>query len=139
MPETPDDDTQPLCSECHHIQSKIPAITFTAEDMLLKDNKHDRPLYYIGYISSTCIEKVQVDPGYTLSITPKRLLYFLGILLNRLSATTTMIYGFNVESSHLLGKIQLRCRFGDLKSKVTCYIIVADSSYNLALATLDSR
>jgi len=59
MPETPKDDTQPLCSECHHVQSKIPAITFTAEDMLLKDNKHNRPLYYTEYISSTCIERIQ--------------------------------------------------------------------------------
>ena len=84
MPETPGDDTQPLCSECHHVQSKVPAITFTAEDMLLKDNKHDRPLYYTGYIGSTCIKKIQVDPGSALSIIPKRLLYFLGIPLYRL-------------------------------------------------------
>jgi len=116
-----------------HVLPKMPAITFTAEDMLLIDNKHDRPLYYTVYIDSTCVERVQVDPGYTLSITPKRLLYFLGILLNRLSATTTMIYGFNVESSYPLGKIQLLCRIGDLKSEVTCYIIVADLSYNLLL------
>ena len=61
--ETPEDDNQTLCSECRHIQSKIPAITFTAEEMLLKDNKHNRPLYYTEYISLTCIKKVQVDPG----------------------------------------------------------------------------
>ena len=70
------------------MQSKVPAITFTAEDMLLKKNKHDRPLYYTGYIRSTCIGRVQVDPGSALSIIPKRLLYFLSIPLNRLFATT---------------------------------------------------
>jgi len=31
--------------------------------MLLKDNKHDRPLYYTGYVGSICIERVQVDSG----------------------------------------------------------------------------
>ena len=77
MPKTPRDDTQPSCPECHHVQLKVLAITFTAEDMLLKDNKHDRPLYYTGYIGSTCIERVQVDPGSALSIIPKRLLYSL--------------------------------------------------------------
>jgi len=41
MPETPEDDNQSLCFECHHVQSKIPAITFTAKNMLLKDNKYD--------------------------------------------------------------------------------------------------
>jgi len=58
MPEAPRDDTQPSCSECHHIQLKVPAIIFTAEDMLLKDNKYDRPLYYTGYFGSPCIERV---------------------------------------------------------------------------------
>ena len=78
MPKTPGDVSQPLYSECQHIQSKVPAIIFTAENMLLKDNKHDRPLYYTGYIGSTCIERIQVDPGFALSIIPKRLLISLG-------------------------------------------------------------
>ena len=123
MLEIPKGDTQPSCPECHHVQPKVPAITFTAEDMLLKDNRHDRPLYYTGYIGSTCIERVQVDPGSALSIIPKRLLYFLGIPLCQLSATTTTIYDFNAGSSHPLGKIRLRCRIENLKSKVTCYVI----------------
>ena len=105
MSEVPRDDSQLYCSECHHLQSKVPAIVFTAEDMLLKDNKHDRPLYYTRYIGSTCIERVQVDPGSALRIIPKMLLYFLGIPRYRLSATTTTIYGFNAGSSHPLGKI----------------------------------
>jgi len=101
--------------------------------MLLKDNKHDRPLYYTGYISLICIERVQVDSGSALSIIPKRLLYFLSILLYRLSIITMMIYGFNAGSSHPLEKIRLRCRIGNLKSEVTCYVINADTSYNLLL------
>ena len=60
--------------------------------MLIKDNEHDRPLYYTGYIGSTCIERIQVDPESALSIIPKRLLYFLGILLHKLSAMTTTRY-----------------------------------------------
>ena len=104
MLEIPRVDTQPPCSEYHHVQSKVPAISFTAEDMLLKDNMHDRPLYYTGYIGSTCIERVQIDPGSALSIIPKRLLYFLDIPLYQLFATTTTI-SFNAGSSHPLRKI----------------------------------
>jgi len=111
----------------------VPSITFTPEDMLLKDNKHDRPLYYTGYIGFTCIKRIQVDLGSVLNIIPKRLLYFLGIPLSRLSTTTTTIYGFNTRSSYHLGKILLQCQIGDLKSEVTCYIIDADTSYNLLL------
>ena len=68
------------------------SITFTLEDMLLKDNKYDRPLYYTGYIGSTCIERIQVDPGSALSIILKRLLYFLVISLSKLSTATLTIW-----------------------------------------------
>jgi len=54
-------------------------INFTFEDMLLKDNKHDITPYYTGYIDSTCIERIQIDPWFALSIILKRLLDFLGI------------------------------------------------------------
>jgi len=101
--------------------------------MLLKDNWHDRPLYYTGYIGSTYIERIQVDPGFALSIMPKRLLFFLGISLSRLSTTTTTIYGFNAGSSHPLGKIHLLCQIGYLKSEVICFVIDIDTSYNILL------
>ena len=41
LPEASEDESQALCPECHHVQPKVTAITFTAEDMLLKDNKYD--------------------------------------------------------------------------------------------------
>jgi len=125
------------CPRYHLVQQQVPCITFTPEDMLLKDNRHDMPLYYIGYIGSTLIERIQVDPRSALSIIPKRLLYFLGIPLSRLSTTTTTIYGFNAGSSHPVGKICLRCQIRDLKSVVMCYDIEADMYYNLLLAILD--
>jgi len=101
--------------------------------MLLKDNKYDRPLYYTGYIGSTCIERIKVDLEFALSVIPKRLLCFLGIPLSRLLITTITIYSYNAGSSHPLGKIHLRCQIRDLKSEVTCYVVDPDTSYNLLL------
>jgi len=129
----PTNDNGTPFSQRHLVQRLVPSITFTPEDMLLKDNKHDEPLYCTGYIGCTCIERIQVDPGSALSIIPKRLLYLLGIPLSRLSTTITTIYSFNIGSSHPLRKIHLRCQIGDLKSEVTCYVIDADTSYNLFL------
>jgi len=70
----------------------------------------------LGILALHALKGSKVDPGSALSIIPKRLLYFLGILINRLSTTTMIIYGFNAESSHPLGNI-----------------IDADTSYNLLL------
>jgi len=64
---------------------------------------------------------------------PRRVLQHLGIPAHRLSATQTTIYGFNANGSRPLGKIRLKCQIGDLKSEVTCYVIEADTSYNLLL------
>ena len=52
---------------------------------------------------------------------------------HRLSATQTIIYGFNANGTLPIGKINLRCQIGDLKSEVTCYVIDADISYHLLL------
>jgi len=90
-------------------------------------------LYTILGILVLCVERIQVNPRSALNIISKRLLYFLGIPLNRLSTTTTAIYSFNAESSHPLGKIHLQCQIGDLKSEVTCYVINTETSYNLLL------
>ena len=64
---------------------------------------------------------------------PPRVIQYLGIHAHRLSATQTTIYGFNANVTHPLGKIKLKCQIGDLKSEVTCYVIDADTSYNLLL------
>jgi len=55
----------------------------------------------------------------------------LGIPTHRLSASQTTIYGFKANGMHLMGRIKLRCQMWDLKSKVTGYVIDADTSYNL--------
>lgn len=44
-----------------------------------------------------------------------------------------MIYGFHANGVCLLGKIMLKSQIRDLESKVTCYIIDIDTSYNLLL------
>ena len=118
--------------DCLHASQNAPCITFTAYDMQVK-GKHDRPLYFTGYIGSSEISRIQVDPGSALSIMPRRVLQHLGIPTHRLSATQTTIYEFNANSTRPMGKVKLKCQIGDLKSEVTCYVIDADTSYNLLL------
>ena len=46
--------------DCVHTSQNAPCITFTAEDMQVK-GKHDRPLYFTGYIGSSEVNRIQVD------------------------------------------------------------------------------
>ena len=110
----------------------VQSITFTPDDMQAK-GKHNRPLYYTGYIGSSEVDRFQIDPGSALSIMTRRVMQHLGIPGHRLSATQTIIYGFNASGTRPLDKIKLKCQIDNLKTEVTCYIIDADTSYNLLL------
>ncbi|KAJ6850645.1 uncharacterized protein M6B38_263985 [Iris pallida] len=101
--------------------------------MLIKTNLHDRPLYYTGYIGDVKVDRMHIDPGSSISIIPKGLLHHLRIPMHRLTPTSTAISGFNSGRSYPIGKIRLKCQIGDLQSEVTCYVIDADTSYNILL------
>src|SRR4051812_28721543 len=107
-------------------------IVFNPEDMQVQ-GRHARPLYFTGYIGSTEITRIQVDPGSALSIMPRCVMEHLSIPAHRLSATDTYIFGFNANSTRPMEKIKLRFQIGDLKTEVTVCVIDADTSYNLLL------
>src|SRR5436190_6955824 len=54
------------------------SISFSDEDLQVRD-MHDHPLYFIGYIWSTVITRIQVDQGSALSIMPLRIMSYLMI------------------------------------------------------------
>ncbi|KAJ6841567.1 uncharacterized protein M6B38_306770 [Iris pallida] len=111
----------------------MPNIVFTPQDMLIKTNLHDRPLYYTGYIGDVKVDRMHIDPGSSISIISKGLLHHLRIPMHRLTPTSTAISSFNSDRSYPIGKICLKCQIGDLQSEVTCYVIDADTSYNILL------
>jgi len=44
-------------NHCHHTSKQFPCITFTQENMQVKE-KHDRPLYYTRYIRSSEMSRI---------------------------------------------------------------------------------
>lgn len=59
--------TNEKCCCCHQVSS-LPNITSSSKDMLVKNPNYERTLYYIGYIGSTQIERILINPGSALSI-----------------------------------------------------------------------
>ena len=64
--------------DCLHASQNASCITFAPDDMQVK-GKHDRPLYFAGYIGSSKVNRIQVNPGSALSIMPRRVMQHLGI------------------------------------------------------------
>jgi len=131
VPSIPTDDNRASCPQCHMVQQQVPWSSLlricSSKTTSMTDLCTTQGTWVYTHWENT------IDSGSALSIIPKRLLYFLGIPLSKLSTTTTTIYGLNARSSHPLGKIHLRYQIGDLKFEVTCYVIDADTSYNLLL------
>jgi len=63
---------------CYHTLKQFFCITFTPEDMQIKE-KHDRPQYYTGYIESSEVSCIQVDLRSALRIMLCRFMQHLGI------------------------------------------------------------
>jgi len=82
--------------DCLHACQNAPCITFTSNDRQVK-GKHDRPLYFTGYIGSSEVNRIQVDLGSALNIMPRRVMQHFRIPTHRLSATQTTIYGFQLQ------------------------------------------
>lgn len=69
LPKSKDKETGAVCQLCHQVIA-MPSITFTLENVLIKDPNHDRQLYYIGYINTAQVERVVFNLGSTLNIIP---------------------------------------------------------------------
>lgn len=64
------EETDEAYVHCNLVARHTLSITFTLEEMLLKNIKHDRSLYYTWYLCSMRVGWIQVDLGFTLSIMP---------------------------------------------------------------------
>ena len=64
--------------DCLYASQNAPYITLMPDDMQVK-GKHDRAMYFTGYIGSSKLSCIQVDLGSALSIMPRRVMQLLGI------------------------------------------------------------
>ena len=96
---------------CLQISKRFPYITFTPDNMQVK-RKHDKPLYYTGYIRSSKVSRIQVDSESALSIMSRRVMQHLGISSHQLSATQTTIYGFNANATRPMGRSNSDAKLG---------------------------
>ena len=127
-------ETKGPCTECLLVQKAASAtIAFNKEDLLLGETKHNRPLYFTGYIKEMPIHRVQIDPGSALNLISTSALEELGIPPSKLSHTSVSIFGYDGSAQRPIGKIRFRLQIGDLISEVTVYAIKTPSCYNILL------
>ena len=124
--------TERPCIECLSVQKAASAtITFTKEDLLLYETRHNRPLCFTGYIKEMLMHRVQIDPGSALNLISTSALEELGIPHSKLSHTSVSIFGYDESTQRPIGKIRFTLHICDLIFEVTMYAIETPSCCNI--------
>ncbi|KAM2685925.1 hypothetical protein EV2_008880 [Malus domestica] len=104
------------CATCCAIED---AIHFTDEDLLLGSKPHNRHLFVSGYVREYKVNRMLVDGGSAINITPKSTMNTIGIKADELSLSRLLI--------------QVEMTIGELKSITIFHVIDARISYGLLL------
>nr|CAD1842646.1 unnamed protein product [Ananas comosus var. bracteatus] len=117
----------------NQVDEEVNQITFSEEDFMTPNHKHNRPLYVQGHVKGVALKRILVDPGSAVNILPLQTLRALGHLVDDLEPKNVVISGFNKSDEHTLGSIQLMLSLEELKTLVRFYVIDADTSYTMLL------
>ena len=101
--------TEGSCIQCLSVQKAASAaIAIDKDDLLLGETKHNRPLYFTGYIKEVPIRRIQIDPGFALNLISTSALEELGIPPSKLSHTSVSIFGYDGSAQRPIGKIRFK-------------------------------
>ena len=86
-----------------------------------------------GYIREQKVRRILVDGGSAVNIMPKSTMNNLGITVEELSKSRTMIHGFNLEGQRAISMIRVELIMGDLMTSSIFHVSDAKTSYRLLL------
>ncbi|XP_074313449.1 uncharacterized protein LOC141648620 [Silene latifolia] len=109
------------------------ALSFSDEDLLLGSKLHNRPLYVSGYIRGRRVNRILIDGGSGVNLMPKATMVELGITMDELSSSRTIIHGFNLNGERAVGIIRVNLSMEDLSSDTLFHVIDAKTSFKLLL------
>ncbi|XP_074266016.1 uncharacterized protein LOC141588474 [Silene latifolia] len=115
------------CVSCNAV------LSFSDEDLLLGSKPHNRPLYVSGYIRGQKVKRILIDGGSGVNLMPKATMNELGITMDELSSSRTMIHGFNLNGERAVGMIRVNLTMGDFSSDTLFHVMDGKTSFKLLL------
>ncbi|XP_074301161.1 uncharacterized protein LOC141632514 [Silene latifolia] len=109
------------------------ALSFSDEDLLLGSKPHNKPLYVSGYIRGQKVKRILIDGGSGVNLMPKATMNELGITMDELSSSRTMIHGFNLNGERAVGMIRVNLTMGDLSSDILFHVMDGKTLFKLLL------
>ena len=116
-----------VCASC------MTCITFTDDDLQLGVEYHNRPLYVIGKIGDTQVNRIMLDCGSAVNLLPLKTLHAMGMSAKHLSPSMLTIQGFNQVGQRALGTIEVKIEIDDFHTRAIFHVIDADTTYNVLL------
>ncbi|XP_074277586.1 uncharacterized protein LOC141601220 [Silene latifolia] len=91
------------------------------------------PLYMSGYIRGQKVKRILIDGGSGVNLMPKATMNELGITMDKLSSSRTMIHGFNLNGERAVGMIRVHLTMGDLSFDTLFHVMDGKTSFKLLL------
>jgi len=113
------------CASCNT------TVTITDDDPLLGPKPHNRPLFMLGFVKEQKVDCILVDGGSVVNIMPKSTMHDLGITIEELSKSRTMIQGLNLGGQRAIGMIRVKLVMVGLSTSSIFHVIDAKTSYKL--------
>ena len=117
------------CSSCNMV------VTFTEDNLFLGSKPHNHPLFVIGYIREQKVNRIFVDGGLAVNITPRSTMNDLCISIEELSKIRTTIHVFDLDQC-TIGMICVKITIEDLSTSLIFHVIDAKTLCKLLLGRL---
>ncbi|XP_074296967.1 uncharacterized protein LOC141627634 [Silene latifolia] len=114
-------------------KKKFSSLSFSDEDLLLGSKPHNRPLYVSRYIRGQKVIHILIDGGSGVKLMPKATMNELGITMDELSSSRTMIHGFNLNGERAVSMICVNLTMGELSSDTLFHVMDGKTSFKLLL------
>ena len=85
----------------------------------------------LGFVKEQKVDCILVDGGSVVNIMPKSTMHDLGITIEELSKSQTMIQGLNLEGQRAIGMIRVKLVMVGLSTFSIFHVIDAKTSYKL--------
>ncbi|KAL4201677.1 hypothetical protein AMTRI_Chr02g217350 [Amborella trichopoda] len=108
-------------------------ITFSEDDLHLREKFHNCPLFVTGELHACPINQILLDGGSAVNLIPRRILTQLGLRFEDLTSAHVTVQGFNKSGEKPTCTVCLRLQISELNDYAQFHVIDTNTSYNILL------
>ena len=108
-------------------------ISFSPEELGEEGTQHTKPLFIVVKCHAQIVSRVLIDNGSSLNVCPLASLHLLGVNINQVKPSTTMVRAFDGSKREITGEIDLEIEVGPQAFIIPFQVLDIPRSFDLLL------